>query len=62
MRDKPAGACNMVNMKTLYFLFVLALMYFGWTFSSYEIPVVYGDASSPTLPPRELLTVEGFPR
>ena len=49
-------------MKTLYFLFALALMYFGWTFSSWEVPVVYGDESSPLVPPMELLTVEGLPR
>jgi hypothetical protein len=52
----------MVIMKTLYLLFALALMYFGWSLSSWEISVGYGDDSAGPVPPRELLTVEGLPR
>jgi len=35
----------MVIMKTLYLLFALAVMYFGWSLSSWEVSVDYGDES-----------------
>ncbi len=49
-------------MKTLYLLFALALMYFGWSYSSWEVSAGYGDESARPMFPSELRTVEGLPR
>lgn len=49
-------------MKILYLFFAMALAYFGWSYTAWEVTVGSGDESSRSLFSSEMRSFDGFPR